>query len=152
VLSTLHTNDAPSAINRLIEMGIEPFLVGSALDCVLAQRLARRLCPKCKEAYQPTEESLVHARFPWTPGEPVPTLYRAVGCSACSKTGYKGRMALHEVMSITEEIERLSVERRSADENGRTARAQGMTTLRQDGMAKVLLGQTSLEEIMRVVV
>jgi type IV pilus assembly protein PilB len=82
----------------------------------------------------------------------VPTLYRPVGCSACSKTGYKGRMALHEVMAITEDIERLSVERRSADEIGRTARAAGMSTLRADGMAKVLLGQTSLEEIMRVVV
>jgi type IV pilus assembly protein PilB len=152
VLSTLHTNDSPSAISRLIEMGIEPFLVGSALDCVLAQRLARRLCPKCKEAYQPTEESLVHARFPWTPGEPVPTLYRPVGCTACSKTGYKGRMALHEVMTVTEEVERLAVERRSADEIGRVARSQGMTTLRADGMSKVLMGHTSLEEIMRVVV
>jgi type IV pilus assembly protein PilB len=152
VLSTLHTNDAPSAINRLIEMGIEPFLVGSALDCVLAQRLARRLCPKCKEAYQPTEESLVHARFPWNPGEPVPTLYRPVGCSACSKTGYKGRMALHEVMTVTEDVERLAVERRSADEIGKVARAQGMATLRHDGMSKVLLGHTSLEEILRVVV
>jgi type IV pilus assembly protein PilB len=152
VLSTLHTNDAPSAINRLIEMGIEPFLVGSALDCVLAQRLARRLCPKCKEAYQPTEEALVHARFPWEPGEPVPTLYRPVGCSACSKTGYKGRMALHEVMTVTEDVERLAVERRSADEIGRVARAQGMSTLRSDGMGKVLLGHTSLEEILRVVV
>jgi type IV pilus assembly protein PilB len=152
VLTTLHTNDAPSAITRLIEMGIEPFLVGSALDCVLAQRLARRLCPKCKEAYQPSEESLVHARFPWTPGEPVPTLYRPVGCSNCSKTGYKGRMALHEVMTVTEDVERLAVERRSADEISRTARAQGMQTLRSDGMAKVLLGHTSLEEILRVVV
>ncbi|HVF21050.1 MAG TPA: ATPase, T2SS/T4P/T4SS family [Mycobacteriales bacterium] len=152
VLSTLHTNDAPSAINRLIEMGIEPFLVGSALDCVLAQRLARRLCSKCKEAYQPTEDTLLHARFPWTPGEPVPTLYRPVGCTACSKTGYKGRMALHEVMAITEDVERMAVERRSADEIGRVARSQGMTTLRQDGMGKVLLGHTSLEEILRVVV
>jgi len=152
VLSTLHTNDSPSAISRLIEMGIEPFLVGSALDCVLAQRLARKLCPKCKEAYQPTEETLIHARFPWTPGEPVPTLYRPAGCQHCSKTGYKGRMALHEVMPVEEEIERLAVERRSADEIGRVARAAGMTTLRDDGMAKVLLGHTSLEEIFRVVV
>jgi type IV pilus assembly protein PilB len=152
VLSTLHTNDAPSAINRLIEMGIEPFLVGSALDCVLAQRLARRLCPKCKEAYQPTEEALVHARFPWTPGEPIPTLYRPVGCPACSKTGYKGRMALHEVMTVSENVERLAVERRSADEIGRVARDEGMATLRHDGMQKVLLGHTSLEEILRVVV
>src|SRR4051794_26916106 len=152
VLSTLHTNDAPSAVNRLIEMGIEPFLVGSALDCVLAQRLARRLCPKCKEAYQPTEEALVHAKFPWQPGEPVPTLYRPVGCSACSKTGYKGRMALHEVMPVSEEIERLAVEHASAAEISRVARDQGMVTLRMDGMHKVLSGVTSLEEILRVVV
>jgi type IV pilus assembly protein PilB len=152
VLSTLHTNDAPSAINRLIEMGIEPFLVGSALDCVLAQRLARRLCTKCKEAYTPTEESLVQARFPWEPGQPVPTLFRPVGCPSCSKTGYKGRMAIHEVMTVSEEIERLSVERRSADEIGRVARAQGMSTLRHDGLSKVLRGDTSLEEILRVVV
>jgi type IV pilus assembly protein PilB len=152
VLSTLHTNDAPSAINRLIEMGIEPFLVGSALDCVLAQRLARRLCPKCKEAYQPTKEALVQARFPYDPSEPLPTLYRPVGCSACSKTGYKGRMALHEVMTITEEIERMAVERRAADEIGRVARSQGMSTLRDDGVAKVLMGHTSIEEILRVVV
>src|SRR5207237_7388170 len=98
VLSTLHTNDAPSAITRLVEMGIEPFLVGSALDCVLAQRLARRLCTKCKEAYAPTPDALLTARFPWHPGEDLPTLFRANGCSACSKTGYKGRLALHEVM------------------------------------------------------
>ncbi|HVE98098.1 MAG TPA: ATPase, T2SS/T4P/T4SS family [Mycobacteriales bacterium] len=152
VLSTLHTNDSPSAISRLIEMGIEPFLVGSALDCVLAQRLARKLCSKCKEAYQPTETALTQARFPWTPGEPIPTLYRPVGCQQCSKTGYKGRMALHEVMPVGEDIERLAVERRSADEIGRVARAAGMTTLRNDGMSKVLLGHTSLEEIFRVVV
>jgi type IV pilus assembly protein PilB len=152
VLSTLHTNDSPSAISRLIEMGIEPFLVGSALDGVLAQRLARRLCSKCKEPYTPSPEALDKARFPWNDGEPIPTLYRAVGCSACSKTGYKGRLALHEVMSVSEEIERLAVERASAEAIGRVAREQGMTTLRADGMDKVLLGVTTLEEILRVVV
>ena len=152
VLSTLHTNDAPSAINRLIEMGIEPFLVGSALDCVLAQRLARRLCPKCKEAYQPSRDSLVANRFPWPEEVEVPTLYRAVGCGACSKTGYKGRLALHEVMTVSEDIERLAVDRASADAIGRIAQDQGMTTLRNDGLEKVLLGNTSIEEILRVVV
>jgi len=152
VLSTLHTNDAPSAVSRLIEMGIEPFLVGSALDCVLAQRLARRLCSKCKEAYTPTAEALRQARFPWQDGEPLPTLYRAAGCSACSKTGYKGRLALHEVMAVTEQIERLAVERASAEEITRVAREQGMAMLRDDGMAKVAAGVTSLEEIFRVVV
>ncbi len=152
VLSTLHTNDAPSAIVRLTEMGIEPFLVGSALDCVLAQRLARRLCPKCKEAYVPTRESLAENRFPWSPDEPLPTLYRPGGCSACSKTGYKGRLALHEVMAVSEDIERLAVEHASALTIGQVAREQGMTTLRDDGLRKVRAGVTSLEEILRVVV
>jgi type IV pilus assembly protein PilB len=152
VLSTLHTNDAPSAITRLTEMGIEPFLVGSALDCVLAQRLARRLCPKCKEAYVPTKEMMVENRFPWDPDEPLPTLYRPVGCSACSKTGYKGRLALHEVMAVTEDIERLAVEHASALTIGNVAREQGMVTLRDDGLAKVKAGHTSIEEILRVVV
>ncbi|BEP16055.1 hypothetical protein acdb102_43660 [Acidothermaceae bacterium B102] len=152
VLSTLHTNDAPSAITRLVEMDIEPFLVGSAVDAVLAQRLARRLCTKCKEAYTPTAETLIANRYPWTPEEPLPTLYRPIGCSACSKTGYKGRLALHEVMVVTEEIERMAVERASAATIGRAARADGMTTLRDDGMLKVSEGTTSFEEILRVVV
>jgi type IV pilus assembly protein PilB len=151
VLSTLHTNDAPSAITRLTEMGIEPFLVGSALDCVLAQRLARRLCPKCKEAYTPTPQQLVELEFPWVDGEELPELFRPVGCSACSKTGYKGRLALHEVMAISEEIERMTVERASAMAIGKVAVEQGMITLRRDGLTKVRSGLTSIEEIFRVV-
>ncbi len=151
VLSTLHTNDAPSAVNRLIEMGIEPFLVGSALDCVLAQRLARRLCIKCREPYQPSRELLAASRWNWEFDE-LPTIYRAVGCSTCSKTGYKGRLALHEVMPVNEEIERLAVTRASADAIGSAARNAGMTTLRNDGLQKVLQGFTSIEEILRVVV
>jgi type IV pilus assembly protein PilB len=152
VLSTLHTNDAPSAVTRLTEMGLEPFLVGSALDCVLAQRLARRLCTKCREPYQPSPESLVQARFPWQDGTPVPTIYRAVGCSSCSKTGYKGRLALHEVMPVSEDIERLAVERASATAIGEVARTEGMLSLREDGMFKVSQGVTSIDEILRVVV
>jgi type IV pilus assembly protein PilB len=152
VLSTLHTNDAPSAITRLIEMGIEPFLVGTAVDCVLAQRLARRLCSKCKEEYTPTPEALLQARFPWAPGDPLPTLFRPAGCSACSKTGYKGRLALHEVMVVSETVERLAVEHASAETIAQVARDEGMTTLRQDGLLKVAAGVTSLEEIFRVVV
>jgi type IV pilus assembly protein PilB len=152
VLSTLHTNDAPSAITRLTEMGIEPFLVGSALDCVLAQRLARKLCEKCKEAYVPTREMMLESRFAWSADEQLPTLYRPVGCSACSKTGYKGRLALHEVMAVSEDIERMAVERASALAIGTVARQQGMITLRDDGLAKVRAGLTSVEEILRVVV
>ncbi|WP_294178392.1 GspE/PulE family protein [uncultured Schumannella sp.] len=151
VLSTLHTNDAPSAITRLIEMEIEPFLVGSAIDCVVAQRLARRLCDRCKEPYQHDAAELEHMRFGFNPMAGAPTLYRAVGCAACSKTGYRGRIGLHEVMPVTEEIERLAVSRASAAEIGRTAEQQGMITLRQDGWAKVQLGLTSIEEILRVV-
>jgi type IV pilus assembly protein PilB len=152
VLTTLHTNDSPSAITRLTEMGIEPFLVGSALDCVLAQRLARKLCDQCKEPYTPTPDSLVEARFPWVDGEPLPTLHRAAGCTACSKTGYRGRLALHEVMPVSEEIERMAVERASAAAIAKVAREQGMETLRDDGMSKVVSGVTSLEEVLRVVV
>jgi type IV pilus assembly protein PilB len=151
VLSTLHTNDAPSAIGRLIEMGIEPFLVASALDSVLAQRLCRMLCESCKEPYDPTEQELLEVRFPYDPSEPLPLLYRAAGCAACARTGYHGRMALHEVMTITEEIERLAVARASTDEIEKMATAQGMTSLRDDGWLKVRGGLTSIEEILRIV-
>ncbi len=151
VLSTLHTNDAPSAITRLTEMGIEPFLSASAINCVLAQRLARRLCPACKEAYVPEEDALERIGYPLEKGKP-PTLYRAVGCKKCNGIGYKGRMGIHEVMVMSEVLERMTVEHASSDELMRQARAEGMLTLRDDGYSKVGLGQTSIEEIMRVVV
>ncbi|HEY0949975.1 GspE/PulE family protein, partial [Nocardioides sp.] len=151
VLSTLHTNDAPSAVTRLIEMGIEPFLVGSALDAVLAQRLCRSLCERCKQPYHPEPAELVRIGFPWAEGEEVPVLHRPTGCSACSQTGYRGRMALHEVMSVTEDVSRLAVARASTDEIARVAREQGMTTLKSDGWQKVLQGRTSIEEVLRVV-
>ncbi|MEI6364578.1 MAG: ATPase, T2SS/T4P/T4SS family [Actinomycetes bacterium] len=152
VLSTLHTNNAPSAITRLTEIGIEPFLVGSAVDAVLAQRLARRLCMKCKEAYTPTEETLTTAKVNWDLSAGIPTLYRPVGCPSCSSTGYKGRMALHEVMMVNEEIERLAVEHAPATEITAAALRSGMVTLRDDGMTKVFNGTTSIDEILRVVV
>jgi type IV pilus assembly protein PilB len=152
VLSTLHTNDAPSAVTRLIEMGIEPFLVGSALDAVVAQRLCRLLCERCKVPYQPQLHELLDAGFPWRQDEPLPTLYRAAGCSACASTGYRGRMALHEVMTVNEDIERLAVARATTDDIGRLARSQGMDSLRHDGWLKVAKGLTSIEEILRVVV
>ncbi|MBW3663964.1 MAG: type IV-A pilus assembly ATPase PilB [Actinobacteria bacterium] len=152
VLSTLHTNDAPSAVTRLTEMGIEPFLVGSAIDAVLAQRLARRLCSKCKEPYRPEMATLQEAGLDADTVEQRPEVFRAVGCKACGNTGYKGRLALHEVMSVTEDIERLTVERASSEEIKRVAISQGMRTLREDGLAKVLLGMTTIEEVARVVV
>jgi type IV pilus assembly protein PilB len=152
VLSTLHTNDAPSAITRLTEMDIEPFLVGSALDSVVAQRLARRLCDRCREPYQSAPNDLVALGVGYDPQlQAPPTLYRPMGCQACSNTGYRGRVAIHEVMTVTEEIERLAVARASSAEIGRLAVQQGMTTLRQDGWAKAQLGIISIEEIFRVV-
>lgn len=152
VLSTLHTNNAPSAVTRLTEMGIEPFLVSSAVDCVLAQRLVRTLCEKCKEYYQPTAEALKEARVPLLPDGSIPRLYRPIGCNSCGNTGYRGRMAVHEVMVMSEDIERMTVERKSSEDIGRVAQEQGMLTLRQDGILKVLEGKTSLEELFRVIV
>lgn len=151
VLSTLHTNDAPSAITRLIEMDIEPFLVGSALDCVVAQRLARRLCDRCKQLQEYDPVHLDNLGFGRRPDELTPRLYHAIGCSACSGTGYRGRLALHEVMMVSEEIERLAVARASSMEIMNVATEQGMLTLRQDGWAKVRAGLTSIEEVLRVV-
>jgi type IV pilus assembly protein PilB len=151
VLSTLHTNDAPSALTRLTEMGIEPFLSASAVTCVLAQRLARRLCPHCKEEYVPSEEALERVEFPFEPGKP-PTLFRARGCKRCGGIGYKGRLGVHEVLTMSETLERLAVENATVDEVKRQAIEEGMLTLRQDGFEKVRMGVTSIEEIMRVVV
>jgi type IV pilus assembly protein PilB len=153
VLSTLHTNDASSTPMRLVEMGIEPFLVISALDCVVAQRLARRLCDKCKEPFQPTEAELTEAGWP---GEELdagewPTLHRATGCGACGRTGYRGRFGIHEVMVMSEELQRLVIERRSSEDIQKVALMQGMVSLRSDGLRKVGMGMTSLEEIFRVV-
>ena len=152
VLSTLHTNDAPSAVTRLTEMGIEPFLVGSAVDCVLAQRLARRVCHKCVDMRQPDEVVLKEAGFDDDIIAERPEIPHAVGCSSCSNTGYRGRLAVHEVMTVTEEIERLTVARASSDEIERVAIDQGMRTLREDGLSKVLLGRTTIEEVGRVIV
>jgi type IV pilus assembly protein PilB len=152
VLSTLHTNDAPSAVTRLIEMGIEPFLVGSSVDCVLAQRLARRLCDWCKQHYRPDESELAAARWPTQTLPPPEVLWKPVGCRSCSGTGYRGRIALHEVMSVSEEVEKLAVERASAHEIQRVAKAEGMTELRIDGLIKAADGQTSVPEVLRVAV
>ena len=152
VLSTLHTNDAPGAVTRLTEMGIEPFLVGSSLDCVLAQRLARRLCDWCKEAYAPTSEELEGARWPYEDLAVPEALYRPVGCRNCANTGYRGRLALHEVMPVSAEIESLTIRRAPAGEIREVAMAQGMYDLRADGLAKAAGGLTSVREVSRVAI
>ena len=154
VLSTLHTNDAPGALSRLTEMGVEPFLTASAVDCVIAQRLVRKLCEYCREPYPTTKEMLERLGFApevvqsWKDTQ----LYKSVGCAHCNGTGYKGRLGIYEIMPVTEAVERLIVERKSADELMRVAVAEGMITLRQDGLERVRQGVTTVEEISRVIV
>jgi type IV pilus assembly protein PilB len=147
VLSTLHTNDAPSAITRLVEMGIEPFLVASALECVVAQRLARTLCPHCKRRTIISAEVLrnhgFRAHFDIEAYEPV-------GCVRCGSMGYRGRTGLYEVMLMSEEIRGLTLQRASADQIGAVAVREGMRRLREDGLDKVKAGLTSMSEIARV--
>ena len=150
VLSTLHTNDAPSTVTRLIEMGVEPFLVSSAVDCVLGQRLARKLCGECKQEWRPSKEVLIDAGYA---ADNVPeVVYKATGCRKCGGTGYKGRIGVHEVLVMSEEVSRLCVEEATADEIKEVAVRQGMLTLRQDGLEKARMGLTSIEEIVRVIV
>jgi type IV pilus assembly protein PilB len=148
VLSTLHTNDAPSAITRLTEMGIAPFLTASALDVVVAQRLARRLCNYCKRRTVLKTEALKAANFHEAAFDIE--AYEPVGCARCSQTGYKGRVGLYEVMTLTDEIRELTIERKDAALIGQKAVEQGMRLLRDDGLEKVRLGVTSIAEVARV--
>jgi len=150
VLTTLHTNDASSSIARLIDMGVEAYLVSSALDSIVAQRLGRRICSQCRQPREATPEMMVQMGM--DPDEDPITVYDAVGCKVCSDTGYRGRVCINEVMLVSEEIQRMAVERRPSDEVKKIAVEQGMLTLRQDGMEKVRLGMTTLEEVLRVVV
>jgi type IV pilus assembly protein PilB len=147
VLSTLHTNDAPSAITRLVEMGIEPFLVASAIDCVVAQRLARTLCPQCKQRTIVGADVLrkhgFRAQFDIEAYEPV-------GCVRCGGMGYRGRLGLYEVMTMSEDIRALTLKRASSDQIGAVAVREGMRRLRDDGLAKVKAGMTSMAEVARV--
>jgi len=151
VLTTLHTNDAASTPTRLVEMGVEPFLVGSALDCIVAQRLARRLCSKCKESYAPEPGELESVGWDLGADEEFPQLYRPVGCGFCGRTGFHGRFAIQEVLLVSEEIERMIVERAHTEDIKKVALAQGMTTLRHAGLFQARAGTTSLEEVLRVV-
>lgn len=148
VLSTLHTNDAPSTVTRLTEMGIEPFLVGSALECVVAQRLARRLCEKCKKETTLSQDYIDELGAPITTED---IIFEPVGCSSCSNTGYRGRVALHEIMYVSEEIEKLAVNHASSADIKEQAIKENMTTLKKDGWIKVTNGITSVKEVLRVV-
>ncbi len=144
VLSTLHTRDAPSALGRLIDMGIEPFLISSSIDCIVAQRLVRTLCQHCKQPSKAPESLL--AEYGLYGSE----AFEPVGCSRCSSSGYRGRIGIYEVMSVTEEVRALVLSRGSVDEIAAAAVAQGMRRLRDDGIAKVRAGQTSIAEIERI--
>jgi type IV pilus assembly protein PilB len=147
VLSTLHTNDAASAVTRLVEMGIEPFLVASAIDCVVAQRLARKLCQFCKERQIISSDVLrangIRSQFDME-------AYNAQGCARCNYSGYKGRIGLYEVLTVSEEIRKLALARSPAPELADQAVRQGMRLLRDDGLEKVRLGMTSIAEVTRV--
>ena len=151
VLSSLHTNDASSTPARLIEMGVEPYLVSSALDCVVAQRLARRLCDNCKLAYKPSHEEFAAARWDEGAVEPPAELFKAVGCPVCSNTGYRGRLAIHEVMNISDEMERLIASAGKSHELRRLALEEGMLPMRAAGFQQVAAGVTSIDEILRVI-
>jgi type IV pilus assembly protein PilB len=147
VLSTLHTNDAASSINRLIDMGIEPFLVSSSVIMIVAQRLVRRLCDKCKQPVKMHEEALRELGITESPDELSP--FEAKGCVACNDTGYKGRVGLYEVMDISHAIREMIIERASTAEMKKKAIEESMMTLRLDGLDKFKKGQTSLEEVLR---
>ena len=153
VLSTLHTNDAPGALTRLNEMGVEPFLTGSAVSAILAQRLARRLCTNCCEMYVPTVDELLAARIaPETAqAREGMVVYRKVGCPRCNRTGYKGRIGIFQLLIMNDELESLASANATRDEIDRAAFAGGMRSLWDDGIAKAAAGLTSVEELARVV-
>jgi type II secretory ATPase GspE/PulE/Tfp pilus assembly ATPase PilB-like protein len=171
VFSTLHTNDAPSAVTRLIDMGVEPFLVASTVEGVMAQRLVRTICPDCKVAFRPEidelpidfptgkaiEQYLIPGLAQGPPPIPsdgerseAPTLYKGTGCRSCRQSGYRGRTGIHELMVANDTMRELIVNRVNAGVIRHEAMKGGMKTLRQDGWRKVLAGQTTVDEVARV--
>jgi general secretion pathway protein E/type IV pilus assembly protein PilB len=152
VFSTLHTNDAPSAFTRLIDMGVEPYLVASTLQGVLAQRLLRVLCPKCKEAYTPGDDDLP-PDFPVAELEAAGAsgqLYRPVGCRACHGTGFAGRTGVFELLRTDDAVRRLCVDRADAGQIRDYGVHHGMITLRQCGWSKVIAGESCVDEVLRI--
>jgi type IV pilus assembly protein PilB len=146
VLTTMHTNDAPLAAARLIEMGIEPFLIASGVECILAQRLVRRLC-ECKRAVKLSKQLLIENGFDVTRGMDG---YEPVGCARCGGRGFRGRVGLYEVLGVSGRIRELILEKASGDAIKAAAREEGMTTLREDGLEKIRRGMTSAPEVLRV--
>ncbi len=152
ILATLHTNNAPAAVNRMTEMGVEPFLTSSAVDCVIAQRLARRLCNDCKQPVEVGEDVLDDIGFPFERFSEDVNFYRPVGCNRCGGSGYRGRVGIYEMMAVTSEIKDLILRRVSTDVISRVAEEQGMVRLKEDGLMKAARGMTTVEEILRTVV
>jgi type IV pilus assembly protein PilB len=155
VLATLHTNDAPAAVARLTDMGVEPFLTASAVDSVSAQRLARRLCQRCKEPVEIERGLLEALDFPFRllrEGEEPTVFHKPVGCERCGGTGYRGRVGIYELMMVDEEIKEMILKRTSAGEIAHTAEQAGMVRLREDGLMKAAGGITAVEEVLRTVV
>jgi type II secretory ATPase GspE/PulE/Tfp pilus assembly ATPase PilB-like protein len=150
VLSTLHTDDAPSAVTRLTDIGIEPYVIASATIGVVAQRLVRRLCPSCRRQYTPNSETLRSLNITEAEAANIP-FYRPVGCDACHQTGYKGRIGIYEVMKISDRLRRMIAQRASEDAVREVAQSTGMLTLGDDALAKVKAGVTTAEELLRVV-
>ncbi len=148
VLSTLHTNDAPSSITRLINIGVEPYLISASVNAVLAQRLVRRICPHCRE--EVSEGSENESAFLARRGLHVDRMYRGHGCEKCRKTGYRGRLGLYELLVLNDELRDVITGDPSLGELRRFAQNQGMVSLQQDGLRKVEEGSTTLEEVMRV--
>jgi type II secretory ATPase GspE/PulE/Tfp pilus assembly ATPase PilB-like protein len=151
VFSTLHTNDAPSACVRLIDMGVKPFMVASSLQAVIAQRLVRRVCSQCKTEYKPKPAEIANAGF--DPDEYADrSFFHGRGCDRCNKSGYRGRTAIHEIFVNNPEIRQLIMRMESGTKLKKVGVKYGMRTLRMDGWEKALLGQTTIEEVMRITV
>jgi type IV pilus assembly protein PilB len=151
VLSTLHTNDAPATINRLLNMGIEPFLVASAVNLITAQRLARRVCSDCKEQEDVPVQALIDAGVPAAQASSY-VCYRGKGCTICNNTGYKGRVGFYQVMPMLEEIRELILNGANTTEIKRESMRLGIKTMRQSALTKLQEGVTSFEEVLRVTI
>jgi type IV pilus assembly protein PilB len=149
VFSTLHTNDAPSAVTRMVDIGVKPFLVASAVRAIMAQRLIRKVCSKCKTPYKPTDYEMTVLKL--NPDEVKnATIFRGAGCNECSKTGYRGRMGIYEIFQIDEEVRRLIYEKVPSNVIRARARELGMRTLREDGVRKIMAGITTPEEVISI--
>jgi len=149
VFSTLHTNDAPSAVTRMVDMGVPGYLVASSVIAIMAQRLVRTICPKCRQKYRPSDEVLEEIGF--TPEQlETATFMRGKGCNACSKSGYKGRIGIYELMIVNNKVRELVFAGANTTEIRKLAIEQGMNTLYLDGLEKVLKGVTTIEEVYRV--